>query len=75
MSFPLSLRSLAFAHADGTEQAEMLNSMGRELFVSCRGDRGFEMQCCFLTQKLNNDGIALIERLSEFVKLRKEEIR
>jgi hypothetical protein len=64
----------AFACADDREQAEMLNTMGRELFVHCRGHSGLDQQACFIAKYLNNDGAALLRRLLEFYELRNKEI-
>lgn len=69
-----SVLAKAFSVANAQEQAEMLNAMARELYVSCRGKTNWEMQLCFLSDKLNADGIALINALHEYVKLRKEPI-
>ena len=73
----------AFANADASDQASLLDSFARELFVRCGGRirrgsqlmEGYEQQCCMITQKLGADGVALIEDLHAFVVLRKEEIK
>lgn len=71
----------AFACADATEQANMIDSFARELFVVCGGRfrrdtvlAGYEPQCCEISRKLTKDGIAFIEDLYGFIQLRKKEI-
>jgi hypothetical protein len=64
----------AFSCADATEQAQMLNTMARELYVACKGRMGFETQCCYITDELTSDGMAFVEMLAGFVKLRREEM-
>ena len=62
----------AFSHASNWEQGSIINEMSRELYVSCKGDRGFETQCCYISDKLDSNGVKLIEHLAEFIKLREE---
>jgi hypothetical protein len=71
----MSVLAKAFSCADAHEQAEMLNTMARELFVACRGQAGFEMQSCYLSKELNKDGEALILGLAAFIELRRKEIQ
>lgn len=70
----MSILAKAFACADGGEQAEMLNTMARELFVSCRGQQGFDHQSYYIAKELNKDGEALILGLAAYVELRRKEI-
>jgi hypothetical protein len=65
----------AFGGANDTEQAGLINSMSRQLYQQCKGRIGFTMQCCMLADKLNVDGMDLINELAEYVKLRKEKIQ
>ena len=72
----------AFAHADDTEQAGLIDSIARELFVLCGGRfskrnsmAGYESQLCAISQKLGKDGIAFIKDLHEFIVLREKDIR
>jgi len=75
--------SKAFACADATEQAGMFDSMARELFVVCGGRhrsgattiQGYEMQCCYISEKLGKDGVQLIEDLYGFIELRKKDMQ
>ena len=69
-----SILAKAFSIANANEQAAMLNAMARELYIGCRGKSNFEMQLCFMSDHLNADGIALINSLHDYVKLRKEPI-
>jgi hypothetical protein len=71
----------AFSCANDEEQAEMLNSFARELFVVCGGRYGrdsrggYEGQCCNITRHLNKDGEQLIRDLNAFIELRKKEMK
>lgn len=69
----------AFAVADATEQAGLIDSMARELFVVCGGRGGlvggYEGQCCEISRKLSKDGIAFIKDLHAFLRLREEDIK
>ncbi len=69
-----TLLSRAFAEAGAAEQANLLNCLARELYVSCGGSSKMEMQCCYMSDELNKDGVALIKRLHAFIVLREEEI-
>lgn len=64
----------ALSIADADEQAALLNRMARELFVMCGGKSKMEIQLCFLSDKLNADGKAMIRALADFVRLRDEKI-
>ena len=61
----------AVAHGDDGTQSLLLNVFGKELAVSCRGKD--EMQICYISDKLNNDGKKLIKELAEFIELRETE--
>lgn len=73
----------AFAVANDTEQADLINSIARELFVQCGGryrrdsntGAGYESQCCNISAKLNSDGKAFIIELYEFIQLREKDIK
>lgn len=68
----------AFAHANDQEQAGMINTMARELFVHCGGNRvpyGFDSQICYISNYINKDGEDFLRRLLEFIELRKKDIR
>ena len=69
-----TLLSRAFASAGAEEQANLINCLARELHVVCKGSSGLEMQCCYISDDLNRDGIALIKKLYEFIELREEEM-
>lgn len=71
----------AFACADATEQAGMIDSMARELFVVCGGRfsrhsplAGYEPQCCEISRKLTKDGIQFIKDLHGFLVLREKDM-
>jgi len=65
----------AFGHTGDGDQADILNAFGTELFVACKGERMFEQQCCFISDKLNSGGKRLIKELHEFIILREQEAR
>ncbi len=69
----------AFAVADATEQANLIDGMARELFVVCGGRfsrysplAGYEPQCCEISRKLSKDGIQFIKDLHSFIELREK---
>ena len=71
----------AFACADSTEQAGMIDSFARELYVVCGGRfnrsaplSGYEPQCCDIAKKLGKDGIKFIKDLAAFIDLREKEM-
>lgn len=71
----------AFAVADATEQAGLIDSMARELFIVCGGrfNRtspmcGYEPQCCDIAKKLTKDGVKFIKDLHEFIELRERDM-
>lgn len=71
----------AFACADATEQAGLIDSMARELFVICGGRfarhsplAGYEPQCCEISRKLTKDGIQFVKDLYAFIELREKEM-
>lgn len=72
----------AFAVADATEQAAMIDSFARELWVVCGGRfsrhnsfGGYEPQCCEISRKLTKDGIQFIKDLAHFLELREMEMK
>ena len=80
MTDPILAR--AFAVSNDTEQADLINSMARELFVQCGGryrrdsniGAGYESQCCNLSRKLNKDGIQFVKDLFGFIELREKDM-
>lgn len=79
MSDPILAK--AFAVADATEQAAMIDSMARELFVVCGGRfrrdtvlAGYEPQCCEISRKLTKDGVQFIKDLHAFLELRSKDM-
>lgn len=60
----------AFAHESDHEQAGIINAMAREMIVSCKDDHTMEMQCCYVSDRIDKNGKILIEHLAEFIKLR-----
>lgn len=65
----------AFAVSNDDEQAGMISTMARELYVRCKGANGFETQVCYLSKKLNEDGVHFIKLLHEFILLREQEMK
>jgi hypothetical protein len=63
-----------FANADDHEQGDLLNTMARELYVSCKKQGGWDYQLCYLSKHLNADGEKMIEELAAYIRIRKEEI-
>ena len=61
-----------FAHSSSSEQSELINSLGRELFVACKGKHNFEGQLCHISNELNSNGVRFIHELNEFIALREE---
>jgi len=61
-----------FARAGSDEQSQLINNMGLELYVACKGSRGFETQCCYLSDGLDESGKRFIKEVYEFIKLRDE---
>lgn len=61
-----------FAHSSSREQSSLINSLGRELFVACKGKADFESQVCHISNELDSNGVRFIQELSEFIKLREE---
>ena len=66
----------AFACADSTEQAALIDSFARELWVICGGRfskhsalAGYEPQCCDIAKKLKADGKKFIKDLHAFIEL------
>lgn len=61
----------AFAHSGSDDQSKFINMLGYELYVACKGD-GFEFQCCWISDELDDNGIRLIKELHEFILLREQ---
>jgi hypothetical protein len=62
----------ALAHGDDHEQSEFINVFAYELKVCCKDSDLSGAQPCYISDKLDSNGIDFIESLSEFIKLRKE---
>jgi len=58
----------AFAHTDDEAQAAMINEMALELKASCGGK--VDMQVCYFSKHLDNNGKKLIKDIKEFIDLR-----
>lgn len=56
------------AHATDDEQACIINAMAQELV--CIGDSKRETQLCYISDKLNAHGRAMVHDMAEFVMLR-----
>ncbi len=62
----------ALAHENDELQAEFINEFSRELKVYNKDSKLEGLQPCNISDKLNENGIDLIESLYEFIKLRKQ---
>jgi hypothetical protein len=60
----------AFANSDDSEQAAMINNMGRLLFMLCGGGTEMDTQLCYVADKLDTAGRRLIDRIATFNELR-----
>lgn len=60
-------RILAYLGDD--EQAEVINEMGRGLYLACKGENKEEFQVCAIVEKLDGNGKHLVQALAEFVAL------
>lgn len=65
----ISIVAKELAHSDDTQQAEFLNTFAKELQIICRDKT--QNQLCYLSDRLDRDGIYLIDELYDFVALRK----
>ena len=62
----------ALAHSDDEKQAEFINTFAYELKVCCDDRSLAGSQPCYISDKLDSNGIDLINGLEEFIKLRKD---
>lgn len=60
------------SHASDLEQAAFINEMAKEMRIGCRDTHHLEMQHCYISDKLNDDGILMIKSLHEFILLREK---
>ena len=60
----------ALAHSDDIKQASFINEFAYELKVCCKDSDLTGMQACYISGKLDSNGIDLVNSLAEFVKLR-----
>lgn len=74
IEIPVSVKEIGVLFCDlhDTEQGEVLNSLGRSLVKGFGDAYKAEMQVCYLSDKLDADGIWLIEQIADFIKIRKE---
>jgi hypothetical protein len=62
----------AMAHSDDNNQADFFNKFAYELKVGCRDQDLSGLQPCYISDKLDENGVDLIKSLAEFVKLRED---
>lgn len=62
----------ALAHASSREQADFLNRFSYRLTLLCKDHGSLDMQLCYVSDELDSNGMAFIEALADFVRLRKE---
>lgn len=60
------------AHSDDQGQADFFNKFGYELKVCCKDSNLDLAQPCYISDKLDSNGIDLINSLAEFIKLRED---
>lgn len=60
------------AHSDDGRQADFINKFANELKVCCQDSDLSGSQPCYISDKLDSNGIDLIESLFQFIKLRKD---
>lgn len=79
----MNLLATAFAMANDTQQAQMIDEFARELFVRCGGrfrpdgkmPQGYETQVCNIAAQLTADGKIFIADLHAFLELRKQDMK
>jgi len=62
----------SLAHSDDYRQADFFNKFVYELKVGCKDSDLTGVQPCFISDKLDSNGIDLIKSLTEFIKLRED---
>jgi len=62
----------AMAHSDDHNQADFLNKFAYELKVGCKDNDLTGFQPCYISDKLDSNGVDLIKSLAEFIKLRED---
>ena len=60
----------SLAYSDDGRQADFINKFANELKVCCRDIDLSGSQPCFISDKLDSNGIDFIKSLYEFIKLR-----
>lgn len=60
------------AYSDDTRQADFFNKLAYELKVVCKDHDLSGMQACAISDKLDSNGVDLINSLAEFIKLRED---
>ncbi len=60
-------------HSDDHVQADLINGLASG-FSKIQKDHDYEMQLCYVTDKLTKESFKMIETLNDFVKLKKEEL-
>ena len=61
---------LAFADASDEEQAAFFNEFGRVITMGIRDEGKREMQLCYCADKLDKNGVWIVNALAEFAKLK-----
>ena len=70
MKMPCAEIGRALACSSDEEQAAVLNALGAEVHIVCRGNA--EMQLCYMARELDRHGRKLVLDLAEFIALREK---
>ena len=64
----------AFAEACSAEQAEMINELGRLVYMRCNapGCGGMDSQLCYVADDLDEHGQRFVKCLADFIKLKED---
>lgn len=62
----------ALAYSSCHDQARVLNDFSNELRIACRDEQSFDQQCNFIAEQLDSHGMRLVERITDFMRLRAE---
>lgn len=73
MELPIPSIAQALSCCSDYDQAELLNTFGKKLRMVTKGSHNADAQLCWVADKLDADGKALVNSLAEFIKLKEEE--
>lgn len=62
----------SLAHSSDNHQADFINKLAYELKVCCKDSDLSGMQSCYISDKLDSNGVDFIKSLAEFIKLRED---